>query len=260
MRSCGVDWKMAMVLVAAAGAAARSASGQEARGSPVDADVAEIVSRGRSFLGPLDRLDGIRTLDVLAECDGPSGRFTTRVQSHHDGDLVFHQTYEYRDEDFLAGIRRGRAWQRGATSGVSDAGDDEISVRRSHEFVMILLDPQSRLSGAHYTGVGTFVGERVSTVAFVDETGNGIEIHYAVQDGRPVGLTVENPLDTGAPSIEVEYTGWSRLHGLRVPSRLTIVHGGEVWHYRFTGIEVDTLTAEDFEPRIAAAGWEIDRR
>lgn len=247
MRKRSSQRRFAIVTAALAVGAPGPAPAQEApRPTP---SVAELVRRGRSFVGPVERLDAVRTVDALATCEGPSGEFTTRVRSHRDGDLVFHQSYEYREGDFLAGVRGGRAWQRDASSAITEAGNDVLSVLRSHEFVMIPLNPGSRLSDPHPLEDGTFAGVRVSTVGFVDEVGNRVEIHYALDDGRPVGLTFQNPLGRGARTIDVEYTGWSRVDGLRLPSRLTITHGEGVWRYRFTRIEVDTLTREDFDPR-----------
>jgi hypothetical protein len=61
------------------------------------------------------------------------------------------------------------------------------------------------------------------------------------------------------PGITVEYTAWRRAGDLRLPRRLTIVHGKEVWRYRFTGIEIDTLGAKAFDPRAASSRWGPDR-
>jgi len=134
----------------------------------------------------------------VSACEGPSGAFTTTVQSHRNGDLVFHQTYTYRPQDFLAGVHGGRAWQRDPTSAIGEAGDD----------------------------------------------------------GRPVGLTFENPLDRGAPTIDVEYGDWRRSGELNLPSQLVILHGKERWDYRFTDIGVDALSSVDFAPQAAAERWE----
>lgn len=207
----------------------------------------QLLRQGRAWIAPPERLDEVETLDALAACTGPRGDFTTRVLSHRNGDMVFIQSHDDREGTTVAGIRDGQAWQRADAREVQEGGPVLTAFLRSHEFLMILVDPESRLSDPRRHELGSFRGTAVETLALTDPAGNPFLIHYQ-DDDRPRGLTVTNPTPRGAPVIEVEYHGWQETQGLLLPAGLTIVHGDETFGYDFTGVGVNTLASTDFHP------------
>lgn len=219
---------------------------------PAQTPAEEAIRRGRAFLGTPERLDGIRTLDVLAACRGPNGPFTTRVLSHRNGDMVFRQSYEDAP-GFLAGIRGGRAWQVADSGEVETVSRESAAFLRSHEFLTITLMPMTRLEDPRIRDVGVFRGTVARAVELTDAAGNPFLVHYALEEGRPLGFTVTNPTSDGPPLIEVELADWREREGLRLPGGLTIHHGDQVWRYEFTRVRMNSLDDGDFDPEALVA-------
>ena len=112
---------------------------------------------------------------------------------------------------------------------------------RGHELHALALFPDTRLREPALAGERDFAGRRAWAVRFLDDVGGEVLLHYAADDGLPLGLTTSAHRGDGdVREVTVRFTGCDPPagDGVRVFRGAEFLVGGEVWTYRFERIDL----------------------
>jgi hypothetical protein len=193
-------------------------------------------------LGPAAR--GIRTLRTLADVTSPAGAFRTEVVAHRDG-----RARLVLGAGLRAGIDESGGWM--CDSGARRTALDPATrtVVRGHELHMLAVAPSTRLRDPVAVGDTLWDSEPVHAVAFRDDLGARVTMYLRERDTLPVGFDLVNHTGEGARRVELYFSGWVEQSGARLFRRARFVHGGMVFDYAFTRLEVDGAGEADFRAR-----------
>jgi hypothetical protein len=140
-------------------------------------------------------------------------------------------------EASVLGIDPAGAWQHdGLGDSIVAAPAPVAAFLRGHEFLYLALAPETRLAGPEpRVRVAPFDGRDVPTLRFGVPAGGFVDIHYDEASGRPLGLTIPDPGGTAGPPVRVRYADWETIGNLRLPLRVAIEHGAELFGYALGG-------------------------
>ena len=204
--------------------------------------VQAILANARQAMGGDAAVAAATTIDALAACTGPGGRFCTRIYSARDGRMTMMQG-DANGRRMLNGIDLVDGWmQRPGEPGFAVPSEQSRTFLRGHELHMTALDPESRFSDPTIIERSEFAGQASVTVRFSDDLGGDLDIHYERDSGLPRGLSQKNHLGNGAPTIDVTFRDWTTTQDdLRFFSRATFAHGDDIYEYEFVRISVNDV-------------------
>lgn len=214
-------------------------------------DASALIDLSMAFIGPRAASGGFQTLQTIAECVGPQGRFQTEVRSSASGAATMIQRFP-DGPPFVAGVNAGGAWMAdGDDSAAADAVMAAVIV--THQFHLMALRLDDVFGIQSIAGRETFQGhdcwriemrlDNLSAAAFIDAA-----------DHRLRGIRMDRPGDETGDPIEWTYTDWTTLQGNRLPTGVRILDNQDVYTYRFTRIAFDSLDASAIgEPDGAAS-------
>lgn len=192
----------------------------------------EILQRARAALGGDSTVHRLHTVAYRASCEGPRGPFTTEVNSTRDGRFRFVQ----RLPDRVAAVGRDHA---GSWAGLPAEPVDSLdavtrSVVAAHEFHLLAVAPEARYSNPRAEDRDTLDGALVDVVAFDDPLGAPARFFYDARSGLPAGFRTVNHTGRGPPNSLARFSDWRVVNGVRLPHRIEIRHGADLYTYSVT--------------------------
>lgn len=177
----------------------------------------------------------LRNVVALADCISPQGPYQTTLKADDQGFLEFHQSYSYREGDFIAQIKGDSLGQSLNNQNVSETlAAETIAMLQGHNFFWMYLQP------TQFFDLNTddpFHREGV------DALGNPVQIrrdshHYQVEQ-----IFLRNPMDT-AEQIEIQYLEFDSTAFGPLPLRLDVIQGGkDTFNFHFKEVK---FNVEDF--------------
>lgn len=218
-------------------------------------DAQAVLASMQRALGGSDAVACVAVVDALAECEGPSGSFETRVVSARDGRMRFEQTSARGT--YVAGIGADGAWSYDTeTDQYSPVDSVTATFLRGHELHMLVLAPQTRLRNPELLGEREFDGQAVWVIQFLDELDGKAELYVAVDDGMPLGMKSINHTGQGEREVFIRVDAWRVVDGVRLFERAVFTQGDDDYVYDYVEItlnpNVDPLSAEDARQREAS--------
>ncbi len=183
-------------------------------------------------LGPA--APGIRTLHTLADVTSPTGSFRTEVVAHRDGRVRI-----VLGAGLRAGIDESGGWKCDSDARQVTLDPGTRTVVRGHELHMLALAPLTRLSDPVAVGDTLWGSEPVHAVALRDDLGARATMYLRVHDTLPAGFELVNHTGEGARRVELYFSDWVEQTGVRLFRSARFVHGGNVFDYAFTRLEVN---------------------
>lgn len=201
----------------------------------------------------------VESIDALASCTGPDGRFSTRVYSARDGRMTMMQGAE-NGRHLLAGIDDVDSWvYRPEEQQFTSLQPVSLTFLRGHELHLLALDPRSRFGEPEWLGASTFDEQAAVTLRFRDQLDGPLDIHYAREGGLPLGLTQVNHTGRGAETVTVVFQDWERHENeLLLFSGASFRQGDDLYVYDFVRISInDTPNALLHSPERHPAGVDV---
>jgi hypothetical protein len=201
----------------------------------------QLLAGARRAMGDVEQ---VRSLPAIATVTGPSSSFQSTVYSARDGRarLVLGQ-------QFLAGIGKAQGWvyDRSAdTVGVLD--DVTRSVVQGHELHMLVLAPTTRWSRPAASGTRPWAGEPALAVEFRDQVGAPGMLYLRARDSLPLGLHLVNHTGQGPPDVDVTFTRWVEIQGVRLFRHAVFAQTGARYVYDYTELRLNEVADSMFEP------------
>lgn len=205
-------------------------------------DVQTVLAAAQEAMGGEPITSSVETIDTLANCTGPSSRFSTRIYSARDGRMAMVQGGD-SGRRLLAGIDVDDAWAyRPEEQSFSSIEAVSQTFLRGHELHMIALAPQTRFDTPVWQGETTSAGQAAVTLRFHDQLRGPLDIHYAQANGLPLGLTQVNHTGRGADTVNVIFADWqAQNNGLQLFTRATFEQGDDVYTYEFVRIMMNAV-------------------
>ena len=151
----------------------------------------------------------IKSINSLANCTGPNGKYTTEISTAADGYLFFKQTYDYKPESFQAAIFDDST---GFALNENESKKDELSLQvismiRGHDFHMMAFHPENYFSEIKFIKRDSLEGKIMNTYKAKDQLGNPVLLYRDINFGKLTGLILKNSLNT-EEDIEIYYRAW----------------------------------------------------
>lgn len=180
-----------------------------------------VISAATEAMGGRRALEEIQSIEAVADCTGPRGKYKTEVRSARGDRLMFRQTWVGR-EAYLAYVNGKLAWTKNEETGKVAAMDKEAAAAvRSHEFQMIAIAILERYSNPQVEGYENFAGSRAIKVRMVDELGNPCHIFFDADSLLMAGMIMVNPMKGAGESVRVVFNRWSQVGKVKLPSKVT---------------------------------------
>jgi hypothetical protein len=212
----------------------------------------DAIERMLQRLGGSTALAGVRSLSIEADCRGPGGEFTTRVDSFRPGHAYFRQVHPERTTEVWS--TPDRSWARGADGTFADLAPAVRSFVRGHEFHLLLFEIAERFSNHRDAGDSADVG--CSRVTMTDEDGRPAEICVAA-DGLPQRLELNPPGAEGA--VVIRFADWTEQDGAHYFRSFELTEGSErEFSCRYRTIEPNAVSALRFVPPATGGRAEQD--
>ncbi|GAB5523729.1 MAG: hypothetical protein Roseis2KO_16010 [Roseivirga sp.] len=205
----------------------------------------------RQRLG-LPELSAAPAIYAMANCTGPSSRFTTLVISD-----AHNTRFEQKSgPSHVLGVHRpDSAWWHDFTANASVAIDSAtITFLIDHELHAIAFYPENRFGEWVDEKDTVYYQDKAKMLTFSDIKGGKVKMFYQAESWRPLGFSVENHLQKGAAPIDVLLDNWQKRGGVRVFTEARFLQGEDVYHYQFTEITFGKLPEGAFtknEPLIS---------
>lgn len=240
-RRSGDDWRLAAI-------ASTERSVPDPSPVPVRDRVRawEVLRRARGALGGEEAVARVATLRFSASCRGPDGPFRTSVASGVDGRVRFRQTFEGRPP-IGAGVGLDGGWVSGDGE-VLELDPTAEFVVRAHEMHLLALMPETRFTNPVARPDTVVAGRASHVVELTDGLGGAVRFYYDAGTGRPAGYSVVDHTGRGSGRVFTLFGDWRAVGDVRLPFRITITQGEDVYRYEVTEASVEWLPSSTFEP------------
>lgn len=223
-----------------------STRGERVSGEENGQALIDAIRRSRDWLGGPIVLEMAMTR-FSAECQGPNGPYETSAFSARDGRFRFEQQRPAQPT-FGFGQSLDGTWGRNADGEIVEM---EIDGRlrhfaAGHEWPLIALAPESRYREPGYLGESSLDGVASEAIGWSDPLEGVVVFHYA-PDGRPIGYVLDAHDGSETP-IRTFFRDWTEIDGIKLPSRIEIVHGDEVFVCEMTDLETGWIPDREFLP------------
>ena len=187
---------------------------------------------------PVDRIhawvgvkgQGPAGYDAMADCTGPRGPYRTRVAFRGFDDWARFVQWHGEEQTWDAVALGTKSWA------VDDAGkwapgdSETFAGVMGHQFLAMVLAPERVFRGLAPGQKEKFEGHPVEWLTGTEVAGTPVELAID-PDGRPVALRLHRGGKIG--TLLVHWSDWQPIAGLKIPMRVQIDQGKNVFRFRF---------------------------
>lgn len=193
-----------------------SAIGVFAQGEP-----SAIIENSLQAIGGKKEIAKIRSLQAVADCTGPNGKYTTEIYSAKGARLIFKQV-SASGKIYLGQTNGQTFWTKDEKSGdFSLADGKEASVWRGHDFQFLAMEIATRFRDLTFAGAENFNEKAAFQLRGKDELGNAADIFFDKETKLILGFTVQNPFSAEPEKIRIVFNEWKTVGGLKLPAKVT---------------------------------------
>jgi hypothetical protein len=168
--------------------------------------------------------------DAMADCTGPHRAYRTRVAFRRSDDWARFVQWHGGEQTWDA-VALGTASWVVDDAGKWTAGDsDTLAGVIGHQFLAMVLAPERIFRGLAAGQKEQFEGQAVEWLTGTESAGTPVELAID-SGGRPVALRLHRGGKIG--TLLVRWSDWQRIHGLRLPMRVQIDQGKDVFRFHF---------------------------
>jgi hypothetical protein len=209
----------------------------------------------RSRLGLVDAEEDFYVY-ALANCQGPDSRFETLVISGPAG-MRFEQKSE---SSHVLGVHQaGAAWWHNFNTDTTTAVSDAVlTFLMGHDLHMIACFPENRFGEMLSEKDTTYYNDKALMLSFRDVKDGLVRVYYHAESLLPLGFTIQNHLNDHAEYIDVLFSDWEQIEGVKTFTRASFIQGEDVYDYAFTHVSFESFTGEVFtqKQKLIAVGEE----
>lgn len=200
----------------------------------------DLLAAARRALGP--GADSVRTIWAVATVASSSGRFEARIASAVDGRVRLGMGQALR-----AGVDSDRGWRCDSLGQAVPLDSVTRTFVRGHSLHMLALAPvwlrEPSLDAATRRGP-----DSVLTLRFLDELGAPLRLYFRATDTLPVGGALIDHTGAGPRDVQVFFSNWEVMSGLRLFRTAVFLHGENRFEYTYRQLEVNILSDTAFTP------------
>ena len=186
-----------------------------------------------------DRYKEVQNISTSATCTGPTGNFTTLINSTKNGDQFFTQIYGEGVPRFKAVVT---AENKGFVIDQDNNRADSLSTMnvamiKSHDFHRIQMDPGSFFDDITYNSKLDNGTELFTSRDLMD---NPARLYYDRDIKQVIKIELINMMDT-TQTIEIHHKKWTDSKFGKVVSEIEIIQAGrDTFNYSFDKIELNS--------------------
>lgn len=197
----------------------------------------EIIQASLDAVGSKEDRDTIQSLESLADCVSPGGKYNTEIHTASGGYSYFKQVYSYKPGIFEAVIENKiNGYVVGDTTPLTR---ETVYVIRSHEFQNIVLEVDQRFHSFEMPEKMDVDGMKVFKLQAKDELNDSCTLFFNVKTKLLTALHSKNP-GNRSEVIKTKFSGWKNVQGLHLPWQVDIDQGGKMYQFNYTQIVFDS--------------------
>lgn len=214
---------------------------------------ATVIDRSLEAIGPSRDRDNVRSINAIADCTGPNGKYTTEIDSANGFRLVFRQ-FRPNGNNYIGTQNGLTSWTSRADGDFDLADRKETFVWRAHDYQRIALEIGTRFHDFKYGGESEFGGVPAVRLDSKDELGNDAAVFFSRSSGLLIGFTVRNPFSGTAETIRTVFSEWKKVGTLTLPAVATATDKTGDFVLRFREIKLNQNRDETFAvpPKVAS--------
>ena len=209
-------------------------------------DAAAVLAAGRRALGADARVAAVKSVHAVAQATSPRGPYVLEVDAARGPKIAW--TNRRGGQVLSSTVVRGtEGWSTESTEegGRRERlGPAEVAVVRGHAFQMIALAPEEFFRELVIEGHETFAGRSSYRLRGRDSAGQKVQLFFAVDEGRLLGLRVVDARKGSA--VEISFDAWREVEGVRLPARVTARDASGVFVLDFTELKLDGVPEDRF--------------
>jgi hypothetical protein len=215
------------------------------------AELEKLFAEAVAAVGKPSEIEKIKSIEAVADCDGPKGKYTTEIKSFPAGRTYFKQTYSYRDSGTEVFINRNLAWNKPAADEFALVSPFQKLVVELHEYQKMAFDFEKMFTDFESAGEEDFGGRPSFKVAAENSLGGTVYLFFDKETKLLSGYIL--PVPGSDQTVENVFNEWKTVGRIKLPSKITATDSSGVWVLNFDRITLNR-TAEktlDIPPRVA---------
>lgn len=219
---------------------------------PADDERTEkVLTAALASIGSKHAVGRVRSIEAIAECTGPKGKYTTSITSFSNDRTVFSQTYTYSPVASQVFINGMFTWERSPDGQMVLSSTLQRMVTRMHEYQRMVLDPRSFFNDLEYAGDAVFADRAVVEIRAKNELGWPAHLYFDKSSGRFVGYQLDIPNST--ETVRNIFTRWQTTGGVSLPAEVKAIDKAGEWTLQFHTIRLNRADPRrvDIPPRVA---------
>jgi hypothetical protein len=212
-----------------------------------NAELEKVFSAAINAVGGAKEINQIRSLEVIAECVGPKGKYTTEIVSFRDRKTRFRQKFSYKNELSDIFIKDNLAWD---ANGYSLVPPFQRLAVELHEYQKMSFDFQKMFHDFVLEGPENFAGRPSLKVRAQHELNGPIYLFFNAKTKLFAGFVL--PIPNSGETIKNVIDEWKLVGKLKLPSKATATDSSGDWVLNFEKISLNKSDAKMFEvpPRV----------
>jgi len=180
-----------------------------------------IIEDSLQAIGGKKEIAKVRSLQALADCIGPNGKYTTEIYSAKGSRLIFRQVLA--SGNVYTGQTSGQTfWTKDEKNGDFSLADNRAAFAwRSHDFQFLAMDIAERFRDPAFAGEENFGGKAAIKLRGTDELGKPAEVFFDQETKLMLGFTIQNPFNAQPETIRTVFNEWKQIGSLKLPSKVT---------------------------------------
>ena len=215
------------------------------------ATVDEILTSAANAAGLPRDIQKIRSIEAIADCDGPNGKYTTSISSFRDNKTRFEQTYTYRNPSSVF-INGDLVWEKNLDTGEAILSTPfQRMVSRLHEYQKMAFDLRSFFRELKLAGDEEFNGRPSVKLAAKNELDMVAFLYFDKSNKRLNGYKLLIP--NSAETVTNTFVEWKKVGRVTLPSVVKAIDSSGEWTLSFHTIKLNAADLKPLEipPRIA---------
>jgi hypothetical protein len=209
---------------------------------------AEIVRASLDALGSAAAREAVRTLTAVADCTSPRGAYVTEVQSVRPDRVSFRQTWPDGGVFHVVAVG-SEAWALDDETGTyAPAGPQLASAARAHEFQLLALELDRRLTGLEPGDPAELDDLRCRRVHGLGSLGERCTAWFDAETNRLVALDRPDPRPPEGGVIRTRFTGWQAVDGVLLADDVTVTDREGEFRLRFRELVPNAVDESSVAP------------
>lgn len=211
----------------------------------------KLFSAAIKAVGDEKEMAKVSSIEAMADCVGPKGKYTTEVLSLRNAKTNFKQVFTYRSPANLF-VNKDIVWEKDDKTGEFRlASSIQRLLVQLHEYQLMAFDFQNMFSDFELLGKEDFEGRPSAKVRGKTTEGLPIFLFFDAKSALLSGYVF--PVPGGSTVVKNVFTEWKKFGNFNLPSAVKAVDSVGVWTLRFHTVTFNKTAAQFFNvpPRIA---------